>query len=148
MKYLHSLFLASALLAARPASAQFFFDEEVDARQEEVAFRDPIKTTPVEVDYFNRARYRAERAAIRKERNKLEVGGGLQGALTSYNDSWVAVSGGDNSIALMANLFLNHTFTKNLFTLDTKFVAKFGYNRMKVETTNDEGTTSEGVWFK
>ncbi len=148
MKFLHPLLLASALLTALPASAQFFFDEEVDARQEEVAFRDPIKTTSVEVDYFSRARYRAERAAIRKERNTLEVGGGLQGALTAYNDSWVAVSGGDNSIALMANLFLNHTFTKNLFTLETKFVAKFGYNRMKVETSTDEGTTSEGVWFK
>jgi len=141
------LVLLPALLTASAARAQFSIDE-VDARQEEVTFHDPIKQTSVEVDYFNRARYRAERAAIRKERNKLEFGGGLQGALTSYNDPWVEVSGGDNSIALMANLFLNHTFTKNLFSVETKFVAKIGYNRMKVETETADGTASEGIWFK
>lgn len=140
--------LLPALAAAPSASAQFSIDE-VDARQENVTFRDPVKSTPVDVAYFNRARYRAERAAIRKERNKLEFGGGLQGALTSYNDPWIKVSGGDNSIALMANLFLNHTYTKNLFSVETKFIAKFGYNRMKVETKTDDGSTSSnGVWFK
>ncbi len=148
MKFHSLLLLLPALAAAPSASAQFSIDE-VDARQENVTFRDPVKSTPVDVAYFNRARYRAERAAIRKERNKLEFGGGLQGALTSYNDPWIKVSGGDNSIALMANLFLNHTYTKHLFSVETKFIAKFGYNRMKVETSNDDGSTSSnGVWFK
>lgn len=148
MKFHSLLLLLPALAAAPSASAQFSIDE-VDARQENVTFRDPVKSTPVDVAYFNRARYRAERAAIRKERNKLEFGGGLQGALTSYNDPWIKVSGGDNSIALMANLFLNHTYTKNLFSVETKFIAKFGYNRMKVETTSDDGSTSsDGIWFK
>ena len=148
MKFHSLLLLLPALAAAPSASAQFSIDE-VDARQENVTFRDPVKSTPVDVAYFNRARYRAERAAIRKERNKLEFGGGLQGALTSYNDPWIKVSGGDNSIALMANLFLNHTYTKNLFSVETKFIAKFGYNRMKVETKTDDGSTSSnGVWFK
>ena len=148
MKYRSLFLLLPALLAASVASAQFSVDE-VDVRQDEVAFHDPVRSIPVEVEYFNRARYRAERAAIRKERNKLEFGGGLQGALTSHNDSWIKVSGGDNSIALMASLFLNHTFTKNLFSVETKFIAKFGYNRMKVETKTDDGSTSSnGVWFK
>ena len=152
MKFHSLLLLLPALAAAPSASAQFSIDE-VDARQENVTFRDPVRSTPVDVAYFNRARYRAERAAIRKERNKLEFGGGLQGALTSYNDPWIKVSGGDNSIALMANLFLNHTYTKNLFSVETKFIAKFGYNRMKVETEvkNEDGSTStssNGVWFK
>ncbi len=147
MKYRSLFLLLPALLAASAASAQFSVDE-VDVRQEEPVFRDPVRSIPVEVDYFSRARYRAERAAIRKERNTLEFGGGLQGALTSHNESWIKVSGGDNSIALLANLFLNHTFTKNLFSVETKFIAKFGYNRMKVETTTDDGTSSEGVWFK
>ena len=96
---------------------------------------------------------KAERAAIRKERNYLEFSGGIQGSLTSYNDPWISVSGGDNSIALTAVFGLRHLFTKNLFTLETKFNAKLGYNRMKVETTqkDDEGneyTDSEGIWFK
>lgn len=139
--------LMLALCAAFPAQAQISIDE-VNAQQDNVTFRDQLKSIPVETEYFNMARYKAERAAIRKERNYLEFGGGLQGALTQYSDSWIKVSGGDNSIALIANLFLRHTFTKNLFSVETKFDAKFGYNRMKVETTNDEGTTSEGVWFK
>ena len=93
------------------------------------------------MDYFSLARYKAERAAIRKERNYLEFSGGIQGSLTSYNDPWISVSGGDNSIALTAVFGLRHLFTKNLFTLETKFNAKLGYNRMKVETTqkDDEG---------
>ena len=76
MKFHSLLLLLPALAAAPSASAQFSIDE-VDARQENVTFRDPVKSTPVDVAYFNRARYRAERAAIRKERNKLEFGAKL-----------------------------------------------------------------------
>jgi len=141
------LVTAAALLGAAGAAAQISVDR-IEAPEEEVTFLDSLRSIPVATEYFNRARYRAERAAVRKERNYLEIGGGLQGALTSYNDPWIKVSGGDNSIALMASLFLNHTFTKNLFSVETKFIAKFGYNRMKVETKTDDGTSSEGVWFK
>ena len=147
MKYFY-LLVAAFAAAVWPAAAQITVDA-VDAREEAVAFRNEIKSTPVETEFFNRAKYRAERAAIRRERNFLEFGGGLQGTLTSYNDPWIETSGGDNSIALMANLFLNHTYTKNLFSVETKFIAKFGYNRMKVETTSDDGSTSsDGIWFK
>ena len=149
MKHFYLLLaLSSFLVSAHPAAAQISIDE-VNAEQEGVTFRDRLKSTPVDVDYFSLARYKAERAAIRKERNYLEIKADLQGSLTSYNDSWIAVSGGDNSIALTATLFLKHTFTKNLFTVETIFNAKMGYNRMRVETTNDDGSTdSNGVWFK
>lgn len=144
MKRFYRIFLLSAaLLAAGPAAAQFSVDE-VEAPSDNVSFRDEMKSIPVSTEYFNRARYRAERAAIRKERNYLEIGGGLQGALTAYNDSWVAVSGGDNSIALVATFNLKHTFSKNLFSIETKFNAKLGYNRMKVEIDDGE----KGIWFK
>ena len=144
------LILVLGLLAAfaRPAAAQISIDE-VNAQQESVTFRDRLKSTSVDVDYFSLARYKAERAAIRKERNYLEIKTDLQGTLTSYNDPWISVSGGDNSIALLAVLYLKHTFKKNLFSLETVFNAKMGYNRMRVETTLDDGTTeSNGVWFK
>ena len=153
MKYFYLLFgLVPALLAGSPALAQISIDE-VDAKEDKVTFEDKLKSTSVDVDYFSLARYKAERAAIRKERNYLEFSGGIQGSLTSYNDPWISVSGGDNSIALTAVFGLRHLFTKNLFTLETKFNAKLGYNRMKVETTqkDDEGneyTDSEGIWFK
>ena len=144
MKHLFPIFaLAAFLLASVPASAQISIDE-VNAEQQSVTFQDKLKSTSVDVDYFNLARYKAERAAIRKERNYLEFGGGLQGALTSYNDPWIATSGGDNSIALVATFNLKHIFTKDLFTIETKFNAKLGYNRMKVTVDDKE----EGLWFK
>ena len=154
------LTLIPALLIGRTVSAQISVDE-VDAGEESVTFQDKLKSIPVDVDYFSRARYKAERAAIRKERNYLEFNSGVQGALTSYNDPWISVSGGDNSIALTAVIGLRHVFTKNLFTIETKFSAKLGYHRMKVETqrldadgnpmVDDSGNKimdSEGIWFK
>ncbi len=149
MKYLyHALLLATMLCIVAPATAQISIDD-VSEEEKSVQFRDQLKSTSVEVDYFSLARYKAERAAIRKERNYLEFGGALQGALTSYNDPWISVSGGDNSIAMVATFNLRHLFTKHLFMVETKFNAKFGYNRMKVETTNADGQKeSNGVWFK
>lgn len=161
MKHFFPIFLLAAFLVASvPASAQISIDE-VNAEQQSVTFQDKLKSTPVDVDYFNLARYKAERAAIRKERNYLEFSGGLQGALTSYNDPWISVSGGDNSIALVGTFNLRHVFKKNLFSIETKFSAKLGYNRMKVETqrvgpdgkpmVDESGNKimdSEGVWFK
>lgn len=161
MKHFFPIFLlAASLVASVPASAQISIDE-VNAEQQSVTFQDKLKSTPVDVDYFNLARYKAERAAIRKERNYLEFGGGLQGSLTSYNDPWISVSGGDNSIALVGTFNLRHVFKKNLFSIETKFSAKLGYNRMKVETqrvgpdgkpmVDESGNKimdSEGVWFK
>ena len=161
MKHFYPILaLAAFLFVSIPASAQISIDE-VNAEQQSVTFQDKLKSTPVDVDYFNLARYKAERAAIRKERNYLEFGGGLQGSLTSYNDPWISVSGGDNSIALVGTFSLRHVFKKNLFSIETKFSAKLGYNRMKVETqrvgpdgkpmVDESGNKimdSEGVWFK
>lgn len=142
-RFFATMLLLGALFAARPAAAQFSIDK-VDVDRSNVTFANPIRETDVSVEYFSPARYRAERAAIRKERNYLEISAGLEGALTSYNDPWVAVSGGDNSITLRARFYLKHTFTKNNFTVATQAEAYLGYNRMKVESDNG----SEGIWFK
>lgn len=149
MKRSHVLLAGAFLLISTlPAAAQISIDE-VNAEPSDVKFRDELKSTSVDVDYFSLARYKAERAAIRKERNYLEFSSGVQGSLSSYNDPWIAVSGGDNAIALVATLNLRHVFKKNLFSVETKVSAKLGYNRMKVETTNaDNETVSNGIWFK
>lgn len=153
------VFAASGLML--PAAAQISVDK-MEVSEEDVSFRDTLKTnSSMDADYFSLARYKAERAAIRKERNFLEISAGLQGALTSYNDSWIETSGGDNSIALTAVFDLKHTFKKNKFSIETRAIAKFGYNRMKVETqrigadgepvvdaNGDKVMDSEGVWFK
>ena len=149
MKIFHVLLAGLFLLGSGLRAAAQISIDEVRTEPQEVKFRDELKSTSVDVSYFSLARYKAERAAIRKERNSLEFSTGLQGSLSSYNDPWIAVSGGDNTIALVATLNLRHLFKKNLFSIETKVTAKLGYNRMKVETTDDNGeTVSNGVWFK
>ena len=135
--------------AAAPLAAQISVDK-MELTPEKVVFQDTLrKNDSADVDYFSPARYRAERAAIRKERNYLEISGGIQGGLTAYNDSWIETSGGDNSIALTAVFDLKHTFKKNKFTIESRATAKFGYNRMRVELTNDAGESyQKGLWFK
>lgn len=146
MKKFYTLVLMS-LFVGWGAMAQISIDE-VKA-EEKAEFRDSLKTTSADTEYYNEARYRAERAAIRKERNFLEVGAAVQGTLSAYNDAWISTSGGDNSIAVMATARLHHIFTKDKFTIETKFDAKFGYNRMNVESKDEAGNpTDEGIWFK
>lgn len=150
-KLLYSLTALAAVMLAGSASAQFSIDESKSrpSSSEVVNHKDTVKHSEVNAEFFNEARYRAERAAIRKERNTLELGLSLQGTLTSFNDAWVANAGGDNSIAATAKFLLKHKFTKGKFTIDNSVDAKFGYNRMKVETTLDDGTIDRhGVWFK
>ncbi len=152
MKHFYALMAIAAMFVVQPAAAQISIDD-VDAASQSVDFPNYLRPTSISVDYFSLPRYRAERAAIRKERNYLEFSGGLQGTLTSHNDPWISVSGGDNAIAVAANLSMKHTFEKGDFFIETKAKALFGYNRMKVETavTDAEGNTStdsDGIWFK
>ncbi len=148
-KTIRTLLVLAASGAMIPVAAQITVDK-MEVHADDVSFRDTLKTkSSVDADYFSLARYKAERAAIRKERNFLEISAGVQGALTSYNDPWIETSGGDNSIALTAVFDLKHTFKKNKFSIETRAIAKLGYNRMKVEMTDDAGEEySKGIWFK
>lgn len=69
------LTLASLVGASVPVSAQISIDE-VNAERRNVTFRDRLKSTSVDADYFSLARYKAERAAI------------LQGAPTTSKLGW------------------------------------------------------------
>ena len=153
MRNFRILLLLSLLMATFSAHAQFTIDNVGGNRKKMVYNDKKMRNDPVEAALWSDPLYRAERAAIRKERNYLEIGGGLQGALASYNDSWVKVSGGDNSIAVVANAYLIHRFTKNKFFVETKVNTKFGYNRMKTETqrTDANGESymeNDNIWFK
>lgn len=150
-KIIYTLSAIATLLSIEQASAQFTIDN-VKTRptsKEVVNHKDTVTRSEMSTEYFNEARYRAERAAIRKERNKFEFTASIQGTMTSYNDAWIANSGGDNAVAALAKVLLKHNFKKGKFEIDNKIDAKFGYNRMKVETTLDDGTVNnKGVWFK
>lgn len=150
-KIIYTLSAIATLLSIEQASAQFTIDN-VKTRptsKEVVNHKDTVTRSEMSTEYFNEARYRAERAAIRKERNKFEFTASIQGTMTSYNDAWIANSGGDNAVAALAKVLLKHNFKKGKFEVDNKIDAKFGYNRMKVETTLDDGSVNnKGVWFK
>ena len=96
--------LLYALAISNPVSAQITIDE-IKTDPSERILKNEVRPTTVDAQsYFSCARYRAERAAIRKERNTLEFGGGILGSVASYSDSWIETSGGDNSIGLAATL--------------------------------------------
>ncbi len=144
-RYLVVLAAAAVCVTGRVAAQVSVEDVRTD-KQDRV-FENDIKTQQVGADYYSEARYRAERAAIRKERNALEFTSNLQGSLTAFSESWQA--SGDNAIAILANVNFKHVFTKGAFSITTAAVAKFGYNRMKAEFTDEAGAKyEEGVWFK
>lgn len=150
-KILYSIFAIAALATTERASAQFTIDN-VKTRptsKEMVNHKDTVTRSEMSTEYFNQARYRAERAAIRKERNTFEFTASIQGTMTAYNDAWIANSGGDNAVAALAKVLLKHDYKKGKFTVNNKIDAKFGYNRMKVEIAGADGEVdNKGVWFK
>ena len=105
-------------------------------------FENDLKYQAVDAEYYSDAVYRAERRAIRKERNTIDFTSNLHGSLTDYSDTWQAA--GDNTMALLANANFLHTYKNGRFSLSNTASAKFGYNRMMMEL---DGTQSN-IWFK
>ncbi|MFI3291898.1 MAG: DUF3078 domain-containing protein [Rikenellaceae bacterium] len=90
-----------------------------------------------------------EKAAIRKERNSLEISTGIEGTLNNLNNAWISTSGGDNTISAAATLFLKHKFTKDKLTIESKLTAGYGYYNVRVDRVSADGTTyDEAVWYK
>lgn len=106
-------------------------------------FENDLKYQAVDAAYFSDAAYRAERRALRKERNTLDFTANLHGSSTSFSDTWQ--SSGDNTVTILANANFLHTYKRDRFSLTNTASAKFGYNRMMMELT--EGAQSN-VWFK
>ncbi len=157
VKILHFATLVALTLVATitPAAAQM--DIEMSSRLRgnssrsiSSMFRDSVRMQAnAKAEYYSQARERHERKALRKERNLISVEGGIQGALTNLSDSWIATSGGDNSITLLGWFNVKHVYTKNLFTLSSDFSTKFGYYRVVLESTNaDGGVDRNSTWFK
>lgn len=140
------LSLLLALMSTTYASAQVSIDETTSVG-DTVTFENEMRTTDMNAEYFSEALYRAERRAIRLERNKVEFSANLHGSLTAFSQSWQAA--GDNTVTILANLNFLHTYNKGRFTITNTATAKFGYNRMKTEFTATDGSTYErGTWFK
>ncbi len=146
LKQLLTLF--AMLLLPVVASAQMEIDA-VPTKKQSVAFQDSVDYMSVNDKYFSPARYKAERLAIRKERNTLEISTSLLGSVNSLNEAWLSTSGGDNSISASSTAFLKHKYEKDLFSVESSLSAKFGYYRVNVEKIQADGEiVEEGVWYK
>ena len=130
-----------ALFVASAAMAQVSIDE-VATSPEQKSIETDMKSQAVDANYVSEAAERAERLAIRKERNTVDFTANLHGSLTAFSESWQAA--GDNTITILANLNFLHTYNKGRFTLTNTASAKFGYNNMKLELEGKQ----KGVWFK
>ena len=140
MKRLLTLLVALLCGSFATLSAQVTIDEEAPTVEQK--FETDVKGSEVEAEYFSEATYRAERRAIRKERNFVDFSANLHGSLTAFSESWVAA--GENTITLLANINFLHTYKKDRFSLTNTASAKFGYNNMKMEIDG----VQRGVWFK
>ncbi|MBO5832566.1 MAG: DUF3078 domain-containing protein [Alistipes sp.] len=141
MKRVYTL-IALTLLSTVCAMAQISIDEVKTKEEEKPEFTNDMKTNSLDANYFSDATYRAEKAAIRKERNTVDFSANLHGSITAYSKSWQA--SGDNAITILANVNFLHTYKKGRFTLSNVASAKFGYNNMKMELNGKQ----KGVWFK
>ena len=140
MKRLYTL-IALVLMSSVCAMAQVSIDE-VKPTEEKAEFSNDIKTKTLDAEYDSEAVRRAERLAIRKERNTVDFSANLHGSLTAYSKSWQAA--GDNTVTVLANLNFLHTYKQGRFTLTNTASAKFGYNNMKTDIDGKQ----RGVWFK
>lgn len=135
------ILLSLALVAlGTDAYAQVSIDEVSTAERE---FDNELKGKDVDAAYFSEANYRAERRALRKERNLLDFTANIQGSLTAFSESWQA--SGDNAMTIIANLNFKHIYTKDRFSLTNTFSGKFGYNNMKTDIGDGR---PRGIWFK
>lgn len=142
MKRLYIALVSAFMLFAADAHAQVSIDN-VSTDDKKAEFENDMKTQAVDAEYFSEAAYRAERLAIRRERNTIDFSANLHGSLTAYSKSWQA--SGDNAITILANINFLHTFKKDKFTITTTAAAKFGYNNMKTDLGDGN---PRGIWFK
>ena len=141
MKKFYLFTLVAAIFAVSTTQAQVSVSGATP--KAEATFKDQVKTEQVKAEYqSSEFQKRAERAAIRKDRNTIEVNAGITGSLTNFNSKWQTVNGSTNSITGIANFLFTHNYKKGLFNLDNKVTGKLG-----VTSKAKEWTKSQDEWF-
>ncbi|MBQ9137058.1 MAG: DUF3078 domain-containing protein [Alistipes sp.] len=141
MKRFYTLLIMAALFAVADVYAQVSVTGATP--KAEATFTDKVKTEQVKVDYQSSdAQRKAERMALRKERNTIEVNAGITGSLTNFNSKWQTVNGTTNSITGIANFLFTHNYKKGVFNIDNKITGKLG-----VTNKAEEWTKSQDEWF-
>ncbi len=137
MKVLRVLLLmAGTWILCGGASAQFSISRVRPSSVEAKKWVDTIKrNTDYSNDFFSRAKWQAERRALRKERNTIEFGSTLQVSQTQF-ENWAA--GGDNTFSGRATLNFRHQYKRDKFSVDYKFNARYGINIISGKTFKNE----------
>ena len=138
------------MFATSSAWAQFSVEEKNKSLHEKVKIGTAdMKSIATSTAYQSDARDRLERKRIRKQRNYLELSTWLNTDMSMYNEAWLTRRGGDNAFNIKARLYMKHQYVKDRFDVTTQFDGNYGYNRITVEETDEEGNiTKKGNWFK
>jgi len=140
MKKFILVFSAFVFCVCTSVSAQVTV--EAAAPKEQPTFDDTVKTDDSKPGFSNLAQLKAERAAIRKERNTIEFNIGVNGSLSNFNSKWQAANGSVNSITGIANILFTHSFKKDKFSIDNKVTGKLG-----ATSKSSTWTKSQDEWF-
>ena len=147
MKRFFTLFAASVFAYVGVASAQATVESATP--QEQVTFANEIKTEKEAPAFKSEAQIKAEKAAIRKERNTIEFNATLNASLSHFNGYWRKVNGNTNSLTGVGNILFTHSYTKEKFTIGTKVTGKLGYtyNFLPESEGTSAVTKSQDEWF-
>ena len=147
MKRFFTLFSFFAFAYAGIANAQATVESATP--QEQVTFANEVKTGNAAAAFSNEAQIKAEKAALRKERNTIEFNAVLNGSLSHFNDNWRTVNGNTNSLTGLGNILFTHQFKKGKFVIDNKVTGKLGYTYSYVSDGDSTGelTKSQDEWF-
>ena len=145
MKRIFTLFAAlTACISVASAQATV----ESATPQEQVSFANEVKTEKDAPAFSSEAQIKAEKAALRKERNTIEFNATLNGSFAYFNDKWLKVNGNTNSVTGIGNILFTHTYTKDKFTIGTKVTGKLGYALNWIDESNETTLSkSQDEWF-
>lgn len=146
MKRIFTLF-AALIACAGMAHAQATVESATP--QEQVTFSNEVKTEKDAPAFKSEAQIKAEKAALRKERNTIEFNATLNGSLSHFNTSWRSVNGNTNSLTALGNILFTHNYKKGKFTIGTKVTGKLGYtyNFLDESEGSSDVTKSQDEWF-
>ena len=128
------MFTAVAAMGAGSLTAQFSIPT-VDPSARTLSLSDSLKKVEIRNEFFSEGAWRAERKRIRNERNTTEFNVDLQLSQTQF-DNWAP--GGDNTFATRGSLFFRHQYKLEKFSLDNKFEARYGFNRIEKKPFKNE----------
>ena len=147
MKRFFALFALSTLAYVGVTNAQATVESATP--QEQVSFANEVKTEKEAPAFKSEAQLKAERAAVRKERNTIEFNATLNASLSHFNGYWRSVNGNTNTLTGIGNILFTHTYTKEKFTIGTKVTGKLGYtyNFLPESEGSSAVTKSQDEWF-